>query len=774
MLGEKYGKSFLPKLLTFIVKSLPLIILFFIINAYTYLPLLFTSVKDAAGAVAARGLFGESFFTLKNPLVLMHPFWSGKVPGEFIVQPVPFYFWIFPLVAFASLFFVHKNKKILFFAAVALVMVFLGKSAADPFGTIYTWLYYNFPGFGFFREPSKFWAMMAFSYAILTAYTLHYSFLIIDKHASVRKIHFFLKLLLVLPIICVSLYVGKPAFTSELGQLFTNLFIPDDHIYTKDFFFKQKDYFRTYYVPGRYRMGFWSEIHPMLGLNEVVPQLQTLNPAILSMLSVKYVVVPPDITNDVYRIWGSKEVYKRSVENAPGLTKLTDPHFGNFSVYENTIPPKPHIYTDRNMIYVSGPNTTLARLFPLFGITQPLVYFENTGFTYDKEVMREIKEVNNMNYEASNEVFLTTSCVRCERRNYLEGLIYPNAKIAPDSPLYKYIRYKEEKYLNLPVIKNDVYTHLFAIDIYSVKRALEIQRIWDTKLGQDAITAALYEHKKMLDILEGDVESLDTSKVSNDSLLKINDYLIVQLNAISGLSMKNDISDKNIELLKKNHQKLIVLSQKLAQEMWLSDGNNDRYLLQVTYPDTYQAYIEGAPAEQSVTINDTTTKLKDSDTKGWSSAGNYTLPSGENRITLQGRKVNLVSSTSQYTKVNRGVGMQTISIPINAIESKKDYLVAFNYKITDNSNVKFFISRDTDFDQNGFSTRTLNQFLNSDGDWHAVNESFSSRFGEKKSVLINIQMKMPNGMYSPASLHILSNGSYFIKTEWRDTISVGS
>lgn len=36
------------------------------------------------------------------------------------------------------------------------------------------------------------------------------------------------------------------------------------------------------------------------------------------------------------------------------------------------------------------------------------------------------------------------------------------------------------------------------------------------------------------------------------------------------------------------------------------------------------------------------------------------------------------------------------------------------------------------------------------------------------SILLNVQIKMPNGLYSNASMHISLNGTYIIKTEWRD------
>lgn len=729
---QKYKRDFIKKLFLFILKSIPLIIVLLIINSYIYLPLLLSSIQDSATIVATRGLFGASFFTLANPLVLMHPFWTGTVPSEFIPQPIPFYFWIFPIFAFSAVFFARQNKKILFFAVTSLIMVFMGKSAADPLGGIYEWLYFNFPGFGFFREPSKFWAMMAFSYTVLIGYTIHYIYLWIEKEKRLKRIQSILKILVILPVFIGALYIGKPAFTSQLGPLFNHLPIPEDHYYIKDFLYDQKSFFRTFYVPGRYRMGFWSEIHPMLGLNEVPEHFKTLNEEILSLLSIKYVIVPPDITKDVYRTWGNKSLYEESVAKSKSLKRLLDSKFNSFVVYENTNEYKPHIYSASKLNYISGDRSLITRIFPLIDEKDSTIYFENSD--YSQLGKERVDEMNKKQYDNSNTVFLSSTCIRCESKNYLEGLVYPYAKILPDSPLYFFIRQKEQK--ELAFLENNRVLHLQSIIVQSTKRVFEIQRITEKKLGQSILNSAIREYKKSLGIVASDLNSINKSVLSNDQLINMSDYIDVQLTYTSQLLSNSEINSKNKELLKENYINLLTISQKIGKDTWISDAENDRYILNVAYPETYDVFIEGIPVDQSsLTINGEKLMITPSNIAGWSTVGSHPLVKGENKIVLSGRKTNHVNETSYIEEIPRGIGTKKITIPINNIEGNKEYIVSFFYKITDKSKVQSYIERNSDYDQNGFSSKSLDGFLSADENWHEYRANFSSRFGESDDLL---------------------------------------
>ncbi|WP_176238112.1 hypothetical protein, partial [Candidatus Hakubella thermalkaliphila] len=87
---------------------------------------------EAIKETVERGLFGNAFFNTQVAFTLFHPFWTGMVPAEFVVQPIPPYFWLIPLLAFSALLLKRPEtpKEIYFFGALALLGVLLTKQSA--------------------------------------------------------------------------------------------------------------------------------------------------------------------------------------------------------------------------------------------------------------------------------------------------------------------------------------------------------------------------------------------------------------------------------------------------------------------------------------------------------------------------------------------------------------------------------------------------------------------------------------------------------------------
>lgn len=104
-------------------------------------------------------------------LCLQHPNWSENIFGKVnLLRPE---FLIYPILAFSSLLFVKKTNKItLYFNLLAIIGAFLAKGTQPPFGFIYQWLFNNLPGMNLFRDPTKFYLLVALSYSILIPFSL--------------------------------------------------------------------------------------------------------------------------------------------------------------------------------------------------------------------------------------------------------------------------------------------------------------------------------------------------------------------------------------------------------------------------------------------------------------------------------------------------------------------------------------------------------------------------------------------------------------------------
>lgn len=133
---------------------------------------------SAYNSLAAVTYF--SFGTFEQAFGLLHPNWPENIFGKVgFMKPE---FLLLPLLAYSSLFFIKKGKKteeekketlyVLYFALLGIIGVFLAKGANDPFGGIYLWMFSHVPGFIMFRDPTKWYLLIALSYSLLIPYAV--------------------------------------------------------------------------------------------------------------------------------------------------------------------------------------------------------------------------------------------------------------------------------------------------------------------------------------------------------------------------------------------------------------------------------------------------------------------------------------------------------------------------------------------------------------------------------------------------------------------------
>jgi len=188
-------EHFIKKILlvAFLVFILPIGITILLL-AYWILPTIVIGVNpvDQLGGgytTIAGGIKFFSFAKLENTISLLHPNWPENIFGKVYFMRWEFLF--IPIIAYSSLLFLkskeqvknqkmdnnvtieqYNNKIILFFALLGLVGAFLAKGTNEPFGGIYLWFFTNVPGFDAFRDPTKWYAFIAVSYAVLIPYTI--------------------------------------------------------------------------------------------------------------------------------------------------------------------------------------------------------------------------------------------------------------------------------------------------------------------------------------------------------------------------------------------------------------------------------------------------------------------------------------------------------------------------------------------------------------------------------------------------------------------------
>lgn len=338
-------------------------ILIALINAYWIIPILLLGINpiEQLGIAYSSSEMLEflSFAKLENSISLLHPYWPENIFGKIGFMKAEFL--IFPLLAFSSLIFIGKDKKetkyVIFFILTALVGVFLGKGASEPFGQVYVWLFEYVPGFQLFRDSFKWYTLIAVSYSILIPFTAWkiYNFLKSlqrFKNYDLRFMNknkvFNIQNLFILFLVSYFLFLIRPAIFGELGGTFQSRTLPEQYRQLNDYLSNDNDFYRTLWVPNTMLFGYYSNTHPEISARDFFRayELDMLAEKIASSssemtlrnASVKYVIVPEDSEGEIFltdRSYSDEEKYQSLVNSLDKISWLTkEKEFGKIVVYK--------------------------------------------------------------------------------------------------------------------------------------------------------------------------------------------------------------------------------------------------------------------------------------------------------------------------------------------------------------------------------------------------------------------------------------------------------
>jgi hypothetical protein len=285
------------------------VIIILLANAFWIVPL--SLLGTATGnELFSRSLFGNDFMNMRQALANFHPFWNGGKPAIFHVQPIGWQFFLLPALAFSGFMFSKEKRLISYFAFISLIGIFLSKQVAAPFGEVYSWLYFNFPGFGAFREASKFYFLIALGYGVLIG--AFAAWLWEKRHLSTNWRG--VAMLGIVGICALMLWNARPLVTGEIGSLFVAKEQPEGYAKLNRLLDNDSSFYRTLWIPNISRWGLWTSAQPRLSADEmdgIIQRQKTLpienimtsassqaffiSPVadkILDLTGIKYVVVP--------------------------------------------------------------------------------------------------------------------------------------------------------------------------------------------------------------------------------------------------------------------------------------------------------------------------------------------------------------------------------------------------------------------------------------------------------------------------------------------------
>lgn len=254
------------------------VVLTIIVHLYWIVPFLAGGKEFASRLINATADSVQylSFGSFSQSLSLLHPNWPENIFGKtYFLRPE---FLILPIIAFVALLFAKKEPKVYFFALLGLVGVFLAKGANEPFGSVYLWLFDHVPGFVVFRDPTKFYILIAIAYSFLIPWSLKKS-----------------KYIFPLVFIAFWTFSIRGAVIGQIGGTFRPMSVPQQYLKLKDFIENDQRSFSTLWVPKRQRFAFSSETHPALEAQELPKNLNELK-----QNNVKYVIVPFDSRGEIF------------------------------------------------------------------------------------------------------------------------------------------------------------------------------------------------------------------------------------------------------------------------------------------------------------------------------------------------------------------------------------------------------------------------------------------------------------------------------------------
>ncbi|MGH7203166.1 MAG: hypothetical protein ACREHC_01840 [Candidatus Levyibacteriota bacterium] len=297
-----------------------------LLHAFWLLPLLLVhqapiqSLDAAYNSTTAVSFF--SFAKFENTISLLHPYWPENIFGKVSFMKPEFL--MMPLLAFISLFFISQKRRdesqiILYFSLIGLLGAFLAKGSNEPFGMIYLWLFNHFPGFSMFRDPTKWYTLIALSYAMLIPYTL---WKIYERFSSQIKFSVFnfqftnkskiinIQNIVIVVVISYLLFLIAPALHGKLSGTFAKHTVTADYQKLAVSLDKSPSFYRTMWMPMTERYAYSSVKHPNISAQDffMMYDQKKLLAAFAKLTTqkqleeagVRYVIIPDDVDHEIF------------------------------------------------------------------------------------------------------------------------------------------------------------------------------------------------------------------------------------------------------------------------------------------------------------------------------------------------------------------------------------------------------------------------------------------------------------------------------------------
>lgn len=396
--------GFQLKRFLYLILSLGIVTL---IHSFWILPLVAAGASNFPTEYFSLGqlkFFSFAFF--ENSISLLHPNWPENIFGKVYFMRSEFL--ILPVLAFSSLLF--KTKKgmrflLMFVVLTGLIGAFLAKGSNEPLVIISNFVY-SLPGFEIFRDPTKWYVLIALSYSALIPYSI-FSFVERYKFKSGKNI-----LVVFVPFIIFWVFLNRGAIfhLNNTNNFFHNA--PVSYVKLKDFLHYQNQFYRTLWIPEKQYFAYFSNIHPAVSAYEIfksrdpkkiVEQLtneKTFN--LLRRYSIKYIIVPEDTEKKIF-LTDRKYDNDLYIKTVNSISKIPETRlvksFGKIQVFE-TSSYMDRFYTDKGKrLEWSMSSPTLYKL-TVHKNTEKIIFSEKYNSNWELKINN--KSIQSENFQGLN------------------------------------------------------------------------------------------------------------------------------------------------------------------------------------------------------------------------------------------------------------------------------------------------------------------------------------------------------------------------------------
>ena len=329
-----------------------------VFNSYWLIPQLVSPASLPAGyATLASFVAGSSSESLAHAAALFMPYYhyiEGSDP--FRAYPVEPAFFALPGLALISLVAARRSRYALPFAIVALAGIVITAGPSPPFGPVVAWTFLHVPGMSFFRDISKFNALVAFAYSAAIALGFAWFERRLRSGSGVHA----KRLVPAAALVLVGAYVAlmHDAFNPFRFSNFATTTLSPDDVAAQQFIDDQPGAFATLLYPTQRPEIVATELHPLVsasywleftqpdqGAGDLFAPDATLQdrmsspllPALLAEAGVRYVLLIDDRRGDVYTPSQFDVQYAQSLQFLQSLPWLHESQqFGRYVFFAIT------------------------------------------------------------------------------------------------------------------------------------------------------------------------------------------------------------------------------------------------------------------------------------------------------------------------------------------------------------------------------------------------------------------------------------------------------